>query len=311
MSLEAAACKDELVPCNLCGAEEYRLRHPDTRRNEPRDKSWEAFRCTHSGYGVHGPIVQCLDCGLIYANPRPTSEAIEANYEDVEDPVYEEERDARHLTFRSHLKDLERVVGQPEGRKLLDVGAHIGVFVEEATKAGWNARGLEPSRWAVDAAKRRGISLTQGFLADDPFKNERFDVITLWDVIEHLADPLGELELCRDFVGPGGWIAVHTMDAGSLAARLLGRRWPWLMEMHLYYFDRRSLARLLRKAGFEPVRTQARSRFLTLGYLAGRLRAFSPTFGRPSTSLVKLLRIEAVPIPVTFGDLITCYARRR
>lgn len=311
MNGDGHASGDALVACNLCGSERFRPRYPDTRPNASSGKDWEAFRCTHGGYGVHGPIVECLDCGLIYANPRPTTETIGANYENVEDPVYEKEKEARRLTFRSHLEDLERVVGEAGGRRLLDVGAHIGVFVEEACRNGWQAQGIEPSKWAVESAKGRGIDLTQGFLEDRPFKDQTFDVITLWDVIEHLTDPAAELELCNELVEPGGWIAIHTMDAGSLAARILGRRWPWLMEMHLYYFDRKSLGELLQRTGFEPVRTEARSRYLSLGYLAGRLHAFSPILGAPFRGFVRIFRLGSIPVPVTFGDLITCYARKK
>jgi len=126
------------VPCNLCGRDDYRVRFPAT--TEPDALRVDAFRCTHAGYGHHPQIVECRHCGLVYANPRwPTDTVLEA-YTSVEDETYVEERHGRELTFRHHLRRIERIVGPAAGRALLDVGAYIGVFVEVAAAAGWRAQ---------------------------------------------------------------------------------------------------------------------------------------------------------------------------
>ena len=301
----------EVAVCNLCGSESWRVQFPGTVRGTTDAASWHAFRCTHGGYGIHGTIVRCLDCGLIYARERPAASEIEASYEAVEDPLYDEEQEGRKLTFGRHLRALERLTGPAAGRRLLDVGAYTGIFVEVAAQAGWDAQGLEPSAWAADLAQRRGLPVVQGFLRPGVFAPESFDVITLWDVIEHLTDPLGLLRSCRELLVPGGWIVVHTMDAGSLAARLLGRRWPWLMEMHLYYFDRETLPSMLRAAGLAPIQTRSQSRYLRLRYLATRMESFTPALARLTSRLLAGSRLERMAVPVTFGDLFTCWARRR
>ncbi|MBL7183339.1 MAG: class I SAM-dependent methyltransferase [Anaerolineae bacterium] len=79
------------------------------------------------------------------------------------------------------------------GRRLLDVGCHIGVFLGIAQERGWAAWGIEPSRWAAREARGRGLQVIEGTLDDVHLAGESFDVITLWDVIEHLTDPLREL----------------------------------------------------------------------------------------------------------------------
>ncbi|HMT19939.1 MAG TPA: class I SAM-dependent methyltransferase, partial [Promineifilum sp.] len=226
------------VNCNLCGRDEYRVRYPATAEGDALRV--EAFRCTHSGYGHHPQIVECCHCGLVYANPRWPAEFVLEAYTAVEDETYVQERLGREMTFRNHLRRLEGVVGPPDGRRLLDVGAYIGVFVEVAATAGWQAMGVEPSEWAAAEAQRRGLDVRVGTMDSVGLPDTSLDVVTLWDVIEHVVDPAAELERARRLLRPGGWLVVHTMDIDAPIARLMGPRWPWLMDMHLYYFSGRT-----------------------------------------------------------------------
>ncbi len=296
------------VNCNLCGRNDYRVRFPTTA--EADDLRVDAFRCTHAGYGHHAQIVECRHCGLVYANPRwPTGTVLDA-YAAVEDETYVEERHGRELTFRHHLRQIERIVGPAAGRALLDVGAYIGVFVEVAAAAGWRAQGVEPSAWAAAEARRRGLAVHAGTLESVGLPPESFDVITLWDVIEHLSDPAAELERARQLLRPGGWLVAHTMDIGSPLARLMGPRWPWLMDMHLYYFDRRTLPAMFTEHGFEVVWQGAQGRYLRLGYLASRVEGLHSGLGRAARAVVNGLGLHTAAIPVNFGDLMTCVGRR-
>ncbi len=199
---------------NLCGRDEHRVRFPATAESDALHV--DAFRCTHAGYGHHPQIVECCHCGLVYANPRwPTGTVLDA-YTAVEDETYVEERHGRELTFRHHLRQVERIVGPADGRALLDVGAYIGVFVEVAAAAGWRAQGVEPSAWASAEARRRGLAVHAGTLESAALPPESFDGVTMWDVIEHLSDPAAELErYARRLLRPGGWLVVHTMDISA------------------------------------------------------------------------------------------------
>jgi SAM-dependent methyltransferase len=297
------------VTCNLCGRDDWTLRFRATIEATD-DLNVDAFRCTNPGYGHHPQIVQCRHCGYVYANPRwETGELIGA-YAAVEDQTYLEERAGRELTFRKHLEALEKRTGGANGRRLLDVGAYIGVFVETAEAAGWNALGVVPSQWAAGVAQGEGLAVIEGTLDAAELEGERFDVVTLWDVIEHVADPRLELAKCFDLLAPGGFVAVHTMDIDSLAARVMGRRWPWLMDMHIHYFSKRTLREMLEGVGFEVVWVGAQGRYLSLGYLATRVGGFSGLLGRFLGRLFGLLRLDSVAVRDNFGDLMTAYGRR-
>ncbi len=297
----------EHVRCNLCGADDVSVRYASTVEQK---SDWHAFRCTHSGYGTHPPIVECRQCGLVYTDPRPDGGDILKTYEAVEDPLYIEEREGRVLTFEHHLKPLERLTGPPDGRPLLDVGAYTGVFVDIAARHGWDAWGLEPSRWAVERARAQGLHMVQGTLDTADLPDAYFDVVTMWDVIEHLTDPDGALRQAHRLLKPGGLLVVHTIDIESLFARVMGPRWPWLMEMHIYYFSRRTLRAMLEKRGFEVLSDRPQGRYLRLGYLMNRVGALIPFLGRPAEWLVTRLRLRGTAVPVNLGDLFTAYARK-
>jgi SAM-dependent methyltransferase len=296
----------EYVNCNLCGHDEPRVRFPTTLPEDTPPQHVEAFRCTSPGYGRHHTIVQCQHCGLLYTNPRFAGGEILDSYVAVEDPLYLEERDGRVLTFERHLRPLEKIKAPPG--KLVDVGAYTGVFVEIAAQHGWEACGVEPGHWAVEQARERGLRMIEGTLASGDLGEGSLDVVTMWDVIEHVTDPLSEMRQAQRLLKTGGLLVVHTMDIDSLFARLMSNRWPWLMEMHIYYFSRRTLKAMLEKAGFTVVRIEPQGRYLRLGYFATRVGGFSPLLGRLLGRVFRLLHVDELPVPLNFGDLVTAYA---
>jgi 2-polyprenyl-3-methyl-5-hydroxy-6-metoxy-1,4-benzoquinol methylase len=297
------------VNCNLCSRNDWKVLFPATTTyiEEPDVR---IFRCTSPDYGSHSQIVQCNHCNLVYANPQWSPDELVSAYTAVEDETYVQEREGRELTFEKHLNALEKFTGPANGRSLLDVGAYIGVFVEIAQEHGWLAEGIEPSAWAVAKARERNLPIHQGTQQKMVIANRKFDVVTMWDVIEHVTDPISELRQANQLLKPGGWLAVHTMDIDSLTARLLGSHWPWLMDMHLYYFSQETLSGMIKKCGFELEWSGAQGRYLRLGYISSRLSGFNQYLGRISSAIFNRLDLNYKAIPVNFGDLFTVYARK-
>lgn len=301
----------EHVSCNLCGADDAEVRFPSTMLEEnghPADP--EHFRCTTLSYGQHYRIVRCRGCGLVYTDPRRPPAAIMQDYEQVVDAQYLAEREGRLATFRRNIVLLEERVGSHNGHRLLDVGAHVGVFVEVAGERGWDGWGLEPSRWAVEQGRARGLKMIQGTLRDAELDSDSFDAVTMWDVVEHLLDPMTEIREVARVLKPGGVFCVHTINVESPFARLMGKRWPWLVEMHQVFFSPRTLASMAEKAGLGVESWHVQGRYLHLGYLLSRLSGWNVRLGRRAEGLARALHIDQWLIPVNFGDLFTLYARK-
>lgn len=300
---------NEDIACNLCGARDAALLYPSTLTKAALNAA--DFRCTSSAYGVHPPIVRCKVCGLVYANPRWDSSLVSESYSVVEDPTYVEEREGRVLTFSRNLAPFENLVASNSPtRRLLDVGCHIGVMIELAEARGWEASGVEPSVWASEQARGHGLCVVTGTLANTQIPANYFDVVTMWDVIEHLTDPATEIRHVHRVLKPGGVFAIHTIDIESLFARVIGKRWPWLMEMHLYYFSPRTLSKMLTQNGFRVIYSSAQGRYLRLGYFVTRIKPYSKTIYRALNALVARLNLGSAAISVNFGDLFTLYARK-
>lgn len=297
------------IVCPLCGADDTAVRYAGTLHS-PTPTNVAAYLCTNLGYGKHHPIVQCRRCELVYANPRYATSQLTQAYQEVVDPLYEQEREGRVLTFQRHLRPIEAMVGKYKGKRILDVGAYTGVFVEIAAQRGWDASGVELSTWAATLCRERGLNVFNGTLEQANFPSESFDVVTAWDVVEHLDNPRSLLAEMYRVLKVGGIAVIHTIDIDAPFARLMGRHWPWLMEMHLVYFSRGTLAKMLATVGFTVLRATPEGRYQKLTYLVSRLAWFSPRLAQTAQTLVKRLGLEHRAVPINLGDLVTTYAQK-
>lgn len=301
----------EYVTCNLCGSDDAEEMFPSTLDGRTSAiPEIAAFSCTNSTYGIHLPIVRCRVCGLVYTNPRREARAIRDTYEQVVDITYLQESRGRELTFGRHLRALEAIVAPTNNRRLLDIGCYTGVFLEIAEGRGWQTWGVEPSHWAANEARQRGLRVFTGTLAEAGFSDGHFDVVTMWDVIEHLTVPLDDLREIHRVLKPWGLLCIHILDIESPIARIMGQRWPWLMEMHLYYFSQQTLFRMLEQGGFQPLEARTQGRFLRLGYLASRLEALKVPGMRAVRAILEWTGLNGVAMPVNLGDLFTAHARK-
>ena len=295
------------VPCNLCGSAETRELHPERDGIADFDAN-DLFACTSSAYGHCGPIVRCVGCGLVRQNPQPRPDDLVQAYQEVADERYEEEASGRVETFSRALRDMER---HERSGRLLDVGCHVGIFLDVARRAGWDTHGVEPSRWSAERARARGLRVVNAPLAEAGFPDGSFDVVTMWDVIEHLGDPMQELRRAHRLLRPNGLLALSTMNVESWFPRLMGRRWPWYMQMHLYYFTPATLRQMLDRVGFEMVETTPHKRVVRLAYLVSRLEAYCPPIARGLEWLVAKLGQSDRLVAVDLGDIFTTFARKR
>jgi 2-polyprenyl-3-methyl-5-hydroxy-6-metoxy-1,4-benzoquinol methylase len=299
------AGRDVLPPdrCYLCGGPDLELRFSGHRPPGPLART--AFNCTSFGHRRHQPVWACRECGLKVQWPHPPPDELIAAYTDVKDPLYVAERRNRYMTFERVVREL----GPGRGRRLLDVGAYCGYFIDVARTAGFDAEGLELSTWAADQARRLGVTVHNERLGRLVERAARYDVVTLWDVVEHLADPRQELQHVSALLPVGGRLYLSTIDASSRTARLLGRRWPWLMEMHLFYFDRRTIALLLEQAGLRMIAVRAYTHVVSAKYLLQKVGASFPS-SRPVARAARALAPASWRVPVNLGDNMLVVAEK-
>jgi SAM-dependent methyltransferase len=164
-------------------------------------------------------------------------------------------------------------------------------------------QGVEPSIWAAAYAKAHGIPTVTGSIEDLPASTKPFDVVCSWDVLEHVSDPMDELVRINDRLRPGGVFAFSTLDYGNWYPRLMGERWPWMMDMHLYYFNQKVIKQMLERAGFRLVRTQTYCHIITLPYFLHKLDALGVPGAKLLDAAVHRTPLRTIKIPFRFGDI--------
>jgi len=206
------------------------------------------------------------------------------------------------VTFE-HSLDVVAPHLPPPGR-LLEVGAYSGLFMEAAQRRGWKVEGIEPSRWAVEEARRRGLRVIQGGL-DDAIGDlaGEYDVVALWDVLEHLPDPKGALAQLNSLLRKDGVLCLCTLDIDSWFPRLTRHRWPWIVDMHLFYFSRGLLERWLGEAGFEVVAVTPYRHYVSSEYLVEKAAALLPGWLGPLAKAARAAAPRRFYVPMQLGDV--------
>ena len=218
-------------------------------------------------FELYRPIWRCERCGLVYA--ESSSDAAHARYTEsyYTQGVYADymgERAAIHKNAARTLARLERLVG---GRRLLDVGCAAGFFLEAARARGWKVQGLEVSEYASEFARGQlGLDVKTGSIVSPPDDLPAFDVVTLWDTIEHLDRPDIALKNIRRLLPqPQSVFVFSTGDYGSLLRRVTGRRWRLFNDpTHNFFFDRNTLKELLQRTGFQVMSMSCEGKWVSL-----------------------------------------------
>lgn len=207
-----------------------------------------------SPHGGVWPILECKLCGLRYTWPQPSQDELEAFYErlygreDKAASLYDDEFNNKYWSRQAAV--IIRLVRLSSGR-ILDIGCGGGHFLLHMK--GWEKFGVELSAKARAAAASRGIT-TFANLHQARFPDSFFDVVTMFAVIEHMADPRGAILEVARIVKPGGLLVIMTGDALSVKARIKGKRWHmYRPPEHLFFFDGRSLDHLASLGGFTRV----------------------------------------------------------
>lgn len=287
----------EYVRCNLCGADDFEILFEAVKKEEipGAEELSEKYRAG-STEQINEQVVKCRRCGLVYINPRFPQEMIIGGYEMAVDEAYVSQGEARMNTFKRSLGMIEKFA--PGKGSILDVGAAAGFFLKVAKDAGWDAKGVEPSDWLAEYGRREfGLDIRSGTLRGAAYPDASFDVVTMWDVLEHTADPAAEVAEVARILKPGGIFVINFPDFGSIWAKLFGRRWWWLLSVHLYYFTPKTLSALLEKEGFETLSVKPHFQRLKLSYLIFRFKVYSSLVYRIGDAVTRFLRMSELEIP--------------
>lgn len=246
-------------------------------------------------------VIRCLNCGLVYRYPQPGEKELtqlyNKNYFLSEDPLrwgykdYVKMKKFINQTFEHKLKIIERY---KKRGKILDIGCATGFFLEIAKKRGWEPYGVELSDYAASYGREKmGLDIKTGDLKKVGYRKEYFNIITMWDILEHTPYPLEELKEVKRVLKENGLVFITVPNIKSLIARIMGRRWFGFTKIreHLYFFSPRTLKMILEKAGFSVLKMQRSGLVYNLEFLVSKLEPYSRFISKTLDRLLKKLKL--------------------
>lgn len=272
----------ETISCPLCGCSQFKVIYPSKYPARiMKDDLLQIYRSS-SDQKLLDQMVSCTSCSLAYLNPRINSDIILESYSTAIDPTFVKQNKMRIRTFNKELRQIIKHYGIQVSKKrtILDIGCAGGAFLKAADDLGFNVVGIEPSTWLCEYGKNNyGLDLRPGVLSDYEFDTASFDIISLWDVIEHLAQPQKVLTKAYTLLKDDGFLIINFPDYNSLASRLLGRRWPFLLSVHLIYYSPQTIEKQLEQCGFQLIELKPYWQELELGYILRRASHYFKLFG--------------------------------
>ncbi|MCK4271409.1 class I SAM-dependent methyltransferase [bacterium] len=235
--------------------------------------------------------VQCTVCGMIYINPQLSDESVAQIYSNV---LYGQKSERLDLVLPTLHKYKARLLKKFERfRKtgyLLDVGCFKGFLLFSASQRGWKTFGTEVSEPATRFAREELEQQVDigDLLHMSRFDQLDFDVVTLFDVIEHLSRPCLYLQKVHYLLRKGGLLYMETPNFNALPRFVLGKKWTVFNSLHRSYFTPSTMARMLQRVGFESIKIQ------TLGFLPLSTRENEPESSKvkPEPKFLRFLPID-------------------
>lgn len=288
------------TPCAICGTLGG-ARELYAANFDPQAFNSTIFSARRLPDRIHYRLVKCQKCDLVRSDPVIGSAILEQLYRQSTFS-YEAEVASLRRTYGRYLRRLEKH-GARKG-SLLEIGCGNGFLLEEARRQGYQTvRGVEPSREAIEqAAPKIRPHIVGEMMRTGLFEREQFDVICLFQVFDHLAQPDELLDVCAEILKPGGLILFLNHNIDAVSARLLGERSPIIDLEHTYLYSAQTLTRLAALHGFEKLESCAVFNTYPLGYLMRLLPLPTPV----KTGLLRFLsrtRLGRIPLPVPLGNL--------
>lgn len=287
----------------MCGSGETKL-----HLNGGDDLSPESIGSSRTKLS-HGRILRCSKCRSCFRSFRPDADQLGQLYRGADDLVYEGEFQNRSRTATRHRRIIEQ--HHPQPGTIVDVGCASGMFLRLMADHGWTVYGIEPA--TAQCEKARSILPKSANIQHSTLEKATLptnvDVVTLWDVLEHVPNPSEFLQLCSSVLRPSGYLALNVPRIDSLPAQLMGSRWPLLLAEHLNYFSLTGLRILGKQAGLELVATGRRPVTFSIDYICYRLSQH----GVPATSswreLLSRLHMQSWSVPIFMGEVFAIFAK--
>jgi SAM-dependent methyltransferase len=304
--------------CPVCGQNQSNFLY------KPEDSPGPVSQCCHCGMVYIADIESChaliIDGPVVYGEPDPKLFS-SSNLEDVKDtweikllPDKEAEWPALQKNADVALQRIgKKIPSQTTDRKILDFGSGWGFFLAVAKERGWMTYGLEPiPASAVFSRATFGLDITNDVLREDTFPTNFFDVVTSFQVFEHLLFPLKELSYLHHMLRKGGIISIEVPNFDTWSMKIFKSRHRHFVQDHINFFSIKTLKIMLVNAGFEVIDQFHPTRHISVRYLFQYwFRRYLPKFFvNAFCNLLQRTIFWEKTIGLNFGDIVTVEGRK-
>lgn len=199
-------------------------------------------------------LYRCFSCNVVFIHPQPTYKNISLNNQDkynslLTERAYFAKKD--ELSVRA-LNDVKKILKYKKSGRILDIGCSYGFYLAVFKKYGFKTFGIDITPRAIEYARDSlHLNVYKGDFMNYNF-NKKFNVVTVYDLIEHLPDPIKLMKRIKNILNKNGLIVVQTPNIDSLISKITGNKWFWLLApQHLFLYSVGSIKRLLESNGFE------------------------------------------------------------
>ena len=249
----------------------------------------------------------CKNCKIIFSEFNDVK--FEQKYSDVVDNLYIDQIDYKKLYFKNLIK---KIKGELSKKKdILEIGSYYGAFGSEVVDYVNTYTGIEMSNHAVNFAREKYKLNVHNKNVEDHFKESKnYDLIVMFDVMEHFDDPIKIIKSCNKKLNKDGVLIFSTMNMDSFVARFLGKRYPWIMLMHKFYFTNKSLKKILKENNFDLYKIKYDTRIISIEYLLDKIQIHFPYFRKVLNFIKKFDKIKKIKIKISFFDLNIYFAKK-
>lgn len=258
--------------CPICANKDFNvLRFKNDKMSNKVLREPNLFSAS-SNYKLFDQLVKCKICGHVMTNPRlSTTDLIESYSNSTENNHFVQnkfridsfEKALKKIIKKNNLKTAESEL------KVLDIGCASGAFLQAAKNiTNWNLKGIEPSIAMVKFGNTNyGLDITQGVFAENSFPNEKFDIISLWDVLEHVNHPDKLILEISNKLKINGILIINVPNLNTITARVMRYSWPFYLAVHIHYFKDDTLKKLLANYKLQVISQKPYFQKLGLGYV--------------------------------------------
>lgn len=196
---------------------------------------------------------KCLNCGLVQVDDLLSIfDAKHYEYYRNKTNLTEEEL-YNSITTKRYISLLNRLESYRKNGTILDIGCGVGHFLSVARKMKWETKGIEIADYAVEICKKFKIDIEQSDLLKLDLKEGYYDIVTMFEVLEHLTNPRDYLVRVNNILRKGGILIITTPNFNSITRLILQNRWSLIHKEHLLYFTPKSIKWLMRYADFRII----------------------------------------------------------